>query len=358
MELVKCIAIIILCFVLFWLFGSILTRCFVKEKCSIGLTLILGFFGYYTLFQIITIPMMFAMQPLSHLTALWTCLVGIVMVLSIAINKKRWTKEVGALCTYLKAGDWKKREYFWDILVAAVILINVIIVSVIYSSYWDATYYVGTVSYSVYYDTINTIYPLSGALMEALDIKHCLATYHMNDAVFCQLFGIHPMIQTKTIMVAVITIILNIVYMQFGRLFFGSNRRRRAMFQLFCLLINLCTYTAYTSSSFIMLRTYEGKAVAGAIVSACLLYWFISLFIKEKRFYWFGLFVTAWGAISISSSAVFIVLAGIGCFSLVEAVHRRQFLVLVKGFLCAVPALIILGCYLLNNLGIFVVYIH
>lgn len=299
---------------------------------------------------------MFTVQPLSQLTAVWTVVaLGIVMI-SAWTNRKSWHQHV---CGISKRVDRKKRDVVWWIAIVGIVLANVVVVSTIYSSYWDATYYVGNVSYSLYYDSINTINPLYGTVMEYFDMKHCLATYHMNDAVFCQLFGIHPLVETKTIMVIVITLVLNMVYYRFAEFFFGDVAWKKAMMMGFCLLVNLCTYTAYTASSFVLLRTYEGKAIAGAIIASMLFYWFLQLFLKreEDRFAWMGLFVTSWGAAAISSSALFLVLVGIGCFMIVHWFQVRRWKVIVKSVICMMPSALVLACYLLNRLGLFAVRI-
>lgn len=353
MNAIKVVAVLCLYGFLFGAFGSFVTFRGKQERVSVGLTLLTGFFLYYTVFQIVTIPMMFLRQPLHRLTALWGVLVLLIVMAAIKKYGASWRT---LLKERLSGNSRTWTEWFWGLSAVGVVLANVLVVSVIYSSYWDATFYVGNVSYSVYYDTINTIHPLLGEPLEFFDIKHCLATYHMNDAVFCQLFGLHPMIETKTVMVIVVTLLLNLLYCQFAVLFFGENRRARSLFLAFTLLVNLCTYSPYTASSFILLRTYEGKAIAGALAAMMLFYWFICLFREEKAFYWQGLFITAWGAVTISTSALFLVLAGTGIFALVQWGRTRRFRSFLYSGACMLPALAMLLCYLLNRLGIFYVY--
>lgn len=354
MEWFKAIGIVVLYIVLFYLFGSMITLRKENVRPSLSMTLLVGFFVYYILFQIVAIPMMFSLQPLSHLSVVWSGVVMVIGLLSAWNNHKRWKKLWNVRRqSYISS----KANLLWWLLIVGVASANVLIVSVIYSSYWDATYYVGNVSYAVYYNSINTINPLHGSVMEYFDLKHCLATYHMHDAVVCQLFRIHPLIETKTIMVIVVTILLNLVYYEFAQFFFPKAEWKRAWMMAFCLLINLCTYTAYTSSSFVLLRTYEGKAIAGAIIAPMLFYWFVQLFLEKENntFAWTGLFITSWGATAISSSALFLVLSGIGCFMVVHWIQIRRWRIIANSVICMMPSIIVLGCYLLNRLGVLVV---
>lgn len=352
-DFIKCLGIIALYIVCFLGFGLWVRKILKFREVSFSLAITTGFFAYYALFQIITIPMMFSLQKLSSLTLIWGIVLAIIVLSSLIVNNKDWSQCIRGIRSFFIGRN------IWSYAIVFIVLINVILVSVLYSSYWDATYYVGTVSFSVYNNTINTINPLTGVTYDMFDLKHCLATYHMNDAVFCQLFNIHPLIETKTIMVIVVTIIANIIFYQLSKLLFPESKVGRMLMLAFILLIQICTYSSYTSSSFFLLRTYEGKAITSTITVSMILY----LFIRIEREWgkwenWLLLFLTSWGAVAISSSAMFLVPVSIGCFSLVEAIRRRQINVLAKGALAALPSIVMLICYMLYRVGVLYFYAH
>ena len=362
-EWIKGVLVLILYFFLFWSFGNGFSCILFKRKRSLGETIITGFFLYYALFQVVAVPMMFAQRKLSELVAVWGWLALFLSVSSVLFSAKisRIASEAvekkieSERCAGGENSPWK---WFWQLVPVGVTAVNIVVVSLIYSNYWDATYYVGNVSFSVYANSINTINPLTGTLLESFDIKHCLTTYHMHDAVFCRLFGIHPLIETKTIMVVVVTILLNLVYYQCGCFFFEENVRAKGLFMGFTFLINLCTYTAYTSSGFILLRTYEGKAITGAIITVFLLYCFLHLWKEESRYFRWTLFITAWGAVAISSSAWFLVIAAIGVFSLGKIGSSGRVREGLRYGICMLPAAGMFFCYMLNRAGILIVPIR
>ena len=222
-ELIKAFLIIVMLFSFFWVFGSVFMRVFVKKKGTVGETFIFGFYFYYIIVQIVTIPFMFAFRKLSELSMVW-CLVIVAMMVAFVIQRRRTSGNGKKDPVQMRVGrEHDGCTWFWMAVPYLVAFANVIIVSVIYSNYYDATFYVGGISFNVHYDSINTINPLTGRLLDELDFKHCFATYHVNDSVICQLFDIHPLIQTKTIMVTVITVILNMVYHQVTKLFFKDD---------------------------------------------------------------------------------------------------------------------------------------
>lgn len=353
MLAVQCVAVIIVYFVLFFMFGIWALRIAGGKSRSLGYTIIIGFFAYYAVFQIFAIPMMFSLMPLSMLTKTWS-IVALIVVVSCILSNKEYIE------TVIKGAKESCRKNKGAVfLIVSVTLCNLLIAGFIYASYYDATFYVGTVSYSVYYDTINTIDPLFGETLDMFDIKHCLATYHMNDAVFCQLFGIHPLVETKTIMVSVITVIGNIVYFQTAKRMLGGDCRKAAVMLLFILLINLCTYSSFTASSFFIFRTYEGKAVTGTITMSALLMVFLDLNQNDREFRnWFVMFMIAWGGIAVSSSAMFLIPVAIVGYGTGLGLVKKNWRCVIHAGICTLPAVIALGCYFLNRLGIFYVYAH
>ena len=349
MMLVKCAVVLALYMVLFWIFGDLVALFCEKQNTpmSKGLKMVLGFFAYYAIFQVVAVPVMFLKQPLSRLTMIWSGIV--VLIIGFYAMYRSHHKEKVVMAQV--GGNKKIGEFFWELVPYLVAVANIFIVSVIFTSYWDATYYVGNVSYAVYTDTINIYDPLYGTMMSQFDLKHCLATYHVHDAVVCQLLGIHPLVQTKTIMVIVITVVLNMVYMQVAKRLFPKDLCAQGLMMGFCLLINLCTYSAYTSSSFIMLRTYEGKAISATIVAGMLFYWLLCLIKHNDPAVWKYVFVTVWGSVAVSSSAIFITVLGVCMLTAVVSVKYRDSKILLRGILCMIPAFVVLGAYVMNRIG-------
>ncbi len=372
-DMIKCAGVILLYFFLFYVAGywvqtgiSRIQRRKCKqepqqERPPVSETILIGFFTYYLLFQLVTVPMMFTLQPLDHLTKVWTGLVCLGLIVTIFLwfraGSLPWKRE-------RKPGIKERKEQtsslwnrFWHSCSYIIVLAQTILVSVITYSYWDATYYVGTVSFSLYHNAINTYNPLTGRLLDHFDLKHCLATYHMHDAVVCQLFGIHPLVETKTIMVIVITILVGMVYYRIARYLFAKDEFAVAAMMGFCLLLNLCSYSLYTSASFLIFRTYEGKAITGALTTAVLLYLFLKIYGHpwEKR-NWIQLFLVSWGAMAVSASAMILVPTAILAYGCVVTIHERKWQPLLRSVLCTLPCVAALLLYLLSRMGYLKIY--
>lgn len=353
-EWMKAAVVVILYFVLFYIFGRLVLSFQRKEKSSIAFSLLIGFFVYYSLFQIVTVPLMFTLQPLSRLTGIWGVIVLAIVIVSIF---RRHKIKLVAQETNLPGEPDSHKNIFWKFVQVLIVMIHTAVSSVMYFSYWDATFYIGTVSFSVYHNAINTYDPLTGRLLDGFDLKHCLATYHMHDAVVCQLFDLHPLIETKTVMVIVITILVNLAYYCLARKLFEKNEFGVAVMMGFCFLLNLCSYSLYTSSGFLMFRTYEGKAITGALVTAVLFYLFLRLYEDPRSCWEWGLLtLISWGAVAVSASAMMLVPTAIGAYAIVLWIRNREWRVFLRAGISMLPCLISMALYFMYRMGI--LYIH
>ena len=119
MDLLKIGIVLILYGVLFFAFGSLITCHFTKDKFSVGLTILLGFFLYYLLFQIVAVPMMFAQRSLTELRIVWCVAAVLVAVISVFTSRQIW---LDAWKNHKKAEEssLKGKDKFWNLFWRAV----------------------------------------------------------------------------------------------------------------------------------------------------------------------------------------------------------------------------------------------
>lgn len=351
-EIIMCLFMLLFYMVAYLAFGSLVTARMRREPFSVTFTLMVGFFLFYGVFQVIAVPCMLLKLPLTVLAALWLALVAVVMLFGVVTCRQIWMQAFATM------GGAVKRQPFWALLPLLVVAVQAVFVVMWQTDYWDATYYIGEVSLSVHTNTIGLYDPLTGEMRTMFDIRHCFATYLTQDAVVCKIFGIHPLVEMKTVMGVVVTILNNLVIYNIARLLFDGNRERTGLMMVFSLLVNLFTYTAYTSSGFLLLRTYEGKAVLGSVIVPAVIYLAIRLY-QERRagVLWALLFLICQSSCAISSSSMTLVPVEVGAFALGLTLIRRDWRPLAKGLLCTVPCLLLLLLYVASARGMFQIFI-
>ncbi|HOO27939.1 MAG TPA: DUF6077 domain-containing protein, partial [Lachnospiraceae bacterium] len=283
--------------IIYLAFGTLITRKRGREW-PLGLSVIIGFFFYYSLFFFFCVPIMIRFRPLSMLTKLWVPAVCVVVLLSCILNGKAWYEK----CRQM-AGKIKAHPVFY-FLIAALIIIQVMIVTRAYNFTLDAAYYVANVATNVETNMMNVYDPFTGAWLDHFEMRYFFATYQISDAVVCQLTGIPALIQTKTIMAAVIIILTNLLYYLIAQALFLDREKSVVIMLAFIFLINLTFITIYTSSLFLMTRTYEGKAIVGNLSLLAVFYLYMRLLSSEHTpRIWLMLFLVCFGSMTISSSA-------------------------------------------------------
>ncbi|MCR5526102.1 MAG: hypothetical protein K6F39_01800 [Lachnospiraceae bacterium] len=339
--------------ILYFLFGSLITARRGNKDFSISMTVLTGFFVYYCLFDIPCLVIMLNWRPLSWLGNLWGVLMGIICIISCIFNHKVWKDKFSRLIVLLA-----KHKAF----AAAVIVIVAAQLAIILNAYQftlDAAYYVANVTTSLQTNTMNIYDPYTGDWLNHFEMRYLFATYPMNDAVWCYLTGIHPLLWTKTIMAGTALVISNIIYYRIALELFGRKTSAIGSMLFFAGVVNFFYISIFTSSNFMLTRTYEGKSLIGNIVMPMIIYIFIKLNEEHiSRRFWRLLFLVCLGSTILSNSANMLVPAMVGVFGLPLAIRKRSIKVIVNCLICIIPCVILLLAYVGYVKGLFVFYTY
>ncbi|MDO4966193.1 MAG: DUF6077 domain-containing protein [Lachnospiraceae bacterium] len=352
MIIVKACLLVILNLILYTSFGAlVLSR--KNKELSLGLSLITGFFVYYGLFFLVCLPYMIKYRPLSWLTRTWVPVAVCIVILSFIVCRKSLIKALSDLCLNIKS------DKNTSIIIAAIVFVQIILVTITYNFTLDAAYYVANVTTSVNTDMINVYDPFTGLWQDHYEMRYFLATYSINDAVFCQLFNVEALVFTKTVMSATICIIVNVLYFMICRQLFTDNSKAVAIMMAVILFVNMTFSTIFTSSLFLLTRTYEGKTVVGNL-SILAIFYIYMLIVTEKDVVspWLNMFIICVCSLTISSSANMILPGEMLLLFVPQILMKKNFKTIPKLVACAVPGLIMAVVYVLYIEGYFVLYTY
>ena len=269
-----------------------------KLKEDISLQLILGYLAYFAVFEILFTPMTLLWVPLSTAAGIWAVIMAVaVLGAFLCIRRHRHMDGTPGQTVRVKAEAVWKQHSVMLLLLAAVIFLQCLIVIFYEDITVDAAYYVGTVSTSVYTNTLGR-------------------------------------------------------FDQIGKRLFGKNRKKADLMVLFVCVLQLFCGTIYTAGTFFFTRSYEGKAILANIVFPVVLMCALWLYEeKEDRRVWAVLFITAVSALGFSGSAIILpaaVLAG-----MVPVMRmKRKLSGLPYCILCMVPSVLYAGVYFACKLGL------
>ena len=349
MIAVKATVLLIVNFILYMAFGSFFE---IKRgrTWSLAVNIAVGFFAYYALFAIVCFPIMLTYRPLSLLSKIWIVPCVVIPLVSIILYRKEWDAKFAEL-----AKDMKADPAMW----IAVTIITVVTVALVVCSYnftLDAAYYVASVTTNVDTNMINVYDPFTGGWLDHFELRYVFATYYANDAVVCQLTHLPALVETKSVMSAVIMMIVNVMYAFICRNLF-ADRTRRLLMYILMVITNFLFISIYTSSNFLMTRTYEGKSVVAnvAIVLIFIIYMRLLSSGKEKG-HILELFIVCLGAATVSSTANMVIPAGVCTLFIPYAFMKKDLKMIPKALGCIIPEIVMMVIYVLYVKGWFAVY--
>lgn len=324
--------VFLLHFLVFLSLGTLLLKVIKKETYSISLAVILGYFSYFCLFEIVALPCIFLHKSLTFLSWLLLAVLGVAVIAACVVGRQSWVNQIKTVPRSLKEHSWLL------LLLLAVVAFQCFFVAIYYDGSADAAYYVGISSSSVYTDTLGAYNPYTGAALKYYKPRYVFSCYPLHNAFVSSVSGIAAIIQAKTIMAVVNAVIANMIYYQIGRLLFRKKSRRYAdLMVVFLFVINLYCNTIYLPASFLFTRLYEGKSMLANIVLPMILYCSIRLYQEDgDRLPWLYLFFVNLAAITFSGTSVIAVFA---CSAAIIPIIflRRRFKLLVPYILCMLP---------------------
>ena len=340
---------------LYFLFGLLITPGKKKKAGDVSVTEVIlsGFFFYYFLFDLFCLPVMLLYRPLSVLTRLWAGVLIVVSVASMVLSRSFLKQKLSVLAGYLK----KNLIPLLIILLITVALTLIIVLN--YQFTLDAAYYVANVTTSLQTDTLNIYDPYTGDWQDHFEMRYFFAAFPLNDAVLCDIFNVHPLIWCKTTMAGVTVFLTNMVLFMTGRKLFKDDHFKTALFVFLADFMNFFFITIYTTSTFLLTRTYEGKSLLANVVLPSVFYIYIRLFEDESdRYSWGMLFLLAIGAPVLSSSANMLIPAMIAVTILPLALVKKNLKVVPRSLLCMLPGLILMLVYVAYVRGMFVIHTY
>lgn len=323
--------------VLYWILGAVLPDKY--QARSIPVMCMTGFLLYYSLLQIIGLPMKLIQQPLSHLTIVWACVMLILVSYAMLRRRKVLADSIQNL--------FESRD---KMLLLAVLAVMTLAVALLLGyntdtiSDYDAAYYIGLPSASSYSNTLELVNALTGKVQKAPDHFYLMNTDTLHSAMIYQALGIHPLIERKWSFTIAMVILFEMVLYQCGKEFFRKEYVRTGVFCVFANLTMFFSYGIANVSHYFAYRTYEGKSIVSYFYMSLIFCFGLALYKKEKgKWPWAGLFLCCVSGISFCNTALFVVPA-MAAFSLFPYVlsdgfFRRKWNILLSYVIMLLPGL-------------------
>lgn len=348
------------------------------EKRSPGFVLLSGYFGMWALFEISAVPAVLWVEydNFKIASAVFTVLTLLSAAAGIALlyrNGKAGTpgliagktrkrseagkendksvSNVGGLKGYMAAsGKWLLYHTGIEWLLFFGLLAFQLYKALAYASFdGDDAYYVVESLIAQEAGVMYRILPLTGG-STGLDVRHAMAVFPMWTAFVSVRAGMHATIVSHVVMPLVLIPLTYLLYYEIGRNVF--RRENLPVFMIIMALFQIFgNVSIYTNETFFLTRTWQGKAVAGALVIPALFWVFLQIYDKGVRNgrtdagLWILLVCINMTAGVCSSISVFLVCILIAVATFCLAVAERDWKVLFKVGAACIPNVVYMAVY-------------
>ena len=352
--------------------GMIPVNLMEKRFRSLGVTYIAGFLSTLAIFQIIAVPLVImekkGFRTLVPLFSILTIALGMVGVyMTWRTSQKETFSDEGEILPFLHFFKKDKEEsvikkvysketreegMLW-LFVLLLIGFQMFMAFTTTSFDGDDAYYVVQSVLADETDTLYRIKPYTG-LSTSLDLRHSLAVFPVWVAYVARMSGIHATIVAHSVLPLVLIPLTYWIYLEIGKKLLKRDKHKLPVFMIFiCFMQIFGNVSIYTSSTFLLTRTWQGKSLLANVVLPAiiwLVFWIFESenYEKEHRIgLWVLLILTNFTAAMSSTASVFLAAMLIGVIGLVMGIREKNIQIPLRLMISCVPLVIYGAMFLL-----------
>ena len=259
-----------------------------------GVMLLIGYLLLFALLEIVGIPMM--LFSVYHGYSRMVILYAVLLVLGAGTGygfwiyrKKKAQKRSGAV-EETNRFQWFRKEPYdtWEgrlLLILFLLLVGFQLYMAFTRASFDGddAYYVVQALTAQQTDTLYRIDPNRGVSVP-LDARHALALFPIWEAFVGTMCGIHATIMAHSVVPLLLIPLTYLIYYEIGRELFCNKKRLLPMFlALMALWQMFGNVSIYTTETFFLTRTWQGKSFAGNFIIPAVFWIFLCLFRESDR---------------------------------------------------------------------------
>ena len=322
--------------------GLMFTRGLKKNHDSFLLTMLCGYTGMFTLFEIMSLPMIFLRQPFTVLKYAY----GIIMLAAAAaaffINRKRIRE--------LTLERAKKFIHIpWTCWAAVVFIAVQIVIYVLGMSLdLDDSFYVGAATTALETDTMFQYSAYTGQFVKSLPSRYVLSPFPIMLAFFGDVTGMSPTLIAHTVMPLFFVALTYGVFALLGQKLFKGDLKSTGMFLCFLSLIHMFSYySVYTQGTFLLIRIWQGKALLAALILPFLFYTSLRVFEKDAPGQEFAILFSIMAASClVSTMGVMLSPIMLGILTVLLGIRKRQWKKTAWAIGCCLPCIVCAVIYI------------
>lgn len=348
MQILQWLVLGLLVTVVPFLLGTIPVKYMNSFQRTPAMMYLCGWFVSFSVFELVSVPFILLERSFTQVVVIYSLMVVLLLVVSVwvgckvirqAFRWKEWWKSIVEMPWWTRLG--------W--LVVGILLVIQIVHAVVFEYYdGDDSYYVAQAVMTNTFDTMYLRDNYTGYIYP-LDIRHALSPTPVYIAWMSRLSGIHPTIISHSVLSVAWLVLMYCVYAQLGKRLFAKNKEWKPLFLIFVeVWLLFGNISLYTSETFAMTRTWQGKGLMAGVVLPALLLSLLYLADRKTRLgNWLLFIVVILSAVFATSVAFMLIPTVVGLAAVLIGWQKRSAkTVLLMGAGC-LPCIILAFCYLM-----------
>ena len=301
---------------------------------GIFLSYIFGWVKMFALFQVLAIPFIFLRFSLTTLLIVW--LSGILLFLAYYI-----CKEAKGYINLIKKKIRIVRPRYLELLAVLLVLFQMFAITFLAHEDADDWFFIGQAVTDLHTNTLLTYVPDTGREWGLFHLRYGFAPFPIFLAVISRLVMIHPLIVGRMIFQIVFLALCYMVYYLLAKEVFGRERDKIALCLIFVSLLNMWgNISVFSSSSFLLFRLHQGKALLANFILPLLIYLLVSYY-RENKYNQRELLLVMVSSTFVSSTGVALAPMLLGVYALARFARERKCVIIGQTILCSSPNIII-----------------
>lgn len=319
-------------------------------------SLIYGYIFMLALLELAGIPVVLFLNVHAYQVFCITLFIVFILFALIGVNLRRKDLSMTGIrnqalspVRYFGSLSLEGRIYFALIIIC--VLFQLAMIFVYASMDADDFYFNAQALTSQAYGTMYRVDESTGR-SALLDIRHAMALFPMWQAFVSTISGVHVTILAHKVLPMVIIPMSYYLLFMIGRVLFPKNETKALIFTLLMNVWRVFGFVSYfTTETFFLLRTWQGKSFAGNFILPFILMLFLVLYsdndiasFKNNKLYAM-LFLAVIASGSSSSLAVLLsimMIAMLGLFFYIRTKNLRSF---IYQMLCCIPGILYILVY-------------
>ena len=345
MEIIRWGILLVLILPVPFILGFIPVKHMDRLQRTPAMTYVCGWFVSFFLFELTAVPFILLEWSFTKLVAVYTGIVAAALVVSLGYGRQLWSAYLDDV-----RGMWdmpRSVKLGWAVFF--LIVAFQMAYAVLYEYYdGDDAYYIAV---SVFADRFDTMYlrdAYSGYICP-LDTRHAFSPMPIYQAWMSRLSGIAPAIVAHSVLAPVWLVFMYCIYGQIcSRLLWNRKAYRPVFMILTAVWFMYGNISLYTTETFAMTRTWQGKGVMAGMVLPALFLALLYLAQKSVSQGMWLLYICVCVSSVLATSVSFMVVPTITAVAAVMlGIRKRSAKFAAELFLCCAPCLLLAVSYMI-----------